>query len=339
MDHYKASGVDTAKGDALVDWLQSSEKQPKQHRLGEVVSGIGGFAALFRPKLSHIEDPILVSGTDGVGTKVLLGLEHQKIDGLGIDLVAMCANDVITVGAKPLFFLDYYATGRLEDEAFKQILQGIRRGCAQADALLIGGETAELPGLYARGHFDLAGFCVGMVDGKKMLKPELVRDDDVLIALPSSGFHSNGYSLIRKWLDSSAALKQDQALIQNLLTPTKIYGQIPELLQTLPPQSVHALAHITGGGISGNLPRVFPEHLAARIDRQSIPTPQWMRAFIELHTSLSEVEPVFNLGVGMIAVVAKSAVSLFMHAAHQHGLEPTCIGTMQKRKNLEVEYV
>ncbi len=319
---YKESGVDVEKGDALVDWLQQegAEKSP----FGQVVSGIGGFAALFRPNFAHMEDPLLVTGTDGVGTKVLLGLEHDQLEGLGIDLVSMCVNDLYTVGGRPLFFLDYYATGVLDEKQFKAVLSGIKKGLKQSQTLLLGGETAELPGLYAKGHFDLAGFVVGVVDGKKTLQPSMVNVGDTLIALESSGFHSNGYSLVRKWL---AEKPESAATLQKILEPTRIYSEVPDLLQRLGWGKVHALANITGGGISGNLPRVLPEGVIAQIDPKLVPTPDWMRAFYERHgASFHDVEGVFNLGAGMIAAVDAQAESEFLQVSRELGLKVNVIG-------------
>jgi len=323
-DFYKESGVDVAKGDALVDWLQSGKSA--QVTGGEVVSGIGGFAALFRPNFAGMEDPLLVTGTDGVGTKVLLGLEHNHLEGLGIDLVAMCVNDLYTVGGRPLFFLDYYATGVLDENQFKAILSGIRQGLAQAQAALLGGETAELPGLYEKGHFDLAGFVVGVVDGKKRLRPEMVKAGDKLIALTASGFHSNGYSLVRKWL---AEKPVDKTTLDRILEPTKIYFEVPALLQKLGWGPLHALANITGGGISGNLPRVMPEGLDALIDPKLIPTPDWMRDFYLSHGArFEDVEGVFNMGAGMIASVATESAADFHRACQSLGLGAHTIGEM-----------
>lgn len=323
-DLYKESGVDVAKGDALVDWLQS--RKADQVSGGEVVSGIGGFAALFRPDFSGMEDPLLVTGTDGVGTKVLLGIEQNQLEGLGVDLVAMCVNDLYTVGGRPLFFLDYYATGILDEKQFKAILSGIRKGLAQSNAALLGGETAELPGLYEKGHFDLAGFVVGVVDGKKRLRPEMVQRGDKLIALNASGFHSNGYSLVRKWLSEKSV---DATTLNRILEPTKIYYEVPELLKRLGWGPLHALANITGGGISGNLPRVLPEGLDAQIDPEKIPTPDWMRAFYESHGArFEDVEGVFNMGAGMIAAVAAEAEAKFHQVCKDLGLGSSTIGEM-----------
>lgn len=320
---YKESGVDVEKGDALVDWLQESGSIGT--RGGEVVSGIGGFAALFRPDFKGMEDPLLVTGTDGVGTKVLLAIEENQLEGLGFDLVAMCVNDLYTVGGRPLFFLDYYATGILDSEQFKSVLAGIRAALKQCDTALLGGETAELPGLYAKDHFDIAGFVVGVVDGAKRLKPEHVVSGDILIALESSGFHSNGYSLLRKWLKEKKASPER---IKQALTPTRIYWELPEILKALP-GSVHALANITGGGISGNLPRVLPDNVVAEIDPKAIPTPKWMQdIFDDYDASFASVEGVFNMGAGMIAAVAAKDADAFIKACAEVKLGATKIGSI-----------
>ncbi len=321
---YKDSGVDVKKGDDLVEWLKSTEDEP-QGTLGEAVSGIGGFAALFRPNFHGMTDPLLVTSTDGVGTKVLLGIEGNALDGLGIDLVAMCINDLYTVGARPLFFLDYFATGTLEENQFKAILSGIKRGLNEANCMLLGGETAELPGLYAKQHFDLAGFVVGVVDGNKRLGPQRVRVGDHLIAFRSSGFHSNGYSLLRRWW----SIQKNPELFKKLIEPTKIYAALPTLLDEFGCETLHAVAHITGGGISGNLPRVMPDGVECRIERAKVPTPGWMADLIERHGGdFESVEGVFNMGCGMIASVSKDRVVQFMEAAADLKLAPYDIGTV-----------
>ena len=319
---YKEAGVDIEKGDKLVEWLQSDKSRDKV--AGEVVSGIGGFAALFRPDFSGMEDPLLIAGTDGVGTKVLLGIETGMLEGLGIDLVSMCVNDLYTIGGKPLFFLDYYATGTLDEEQFKSVLKGIKKGLATSNALLLGGETAELPGLYEKGHFDLAGFVVGVVDGKKKLEPSMVKAGDVLIALEASGFHSNGYSLVRKWLSDNPV---DDAMMSKIMEPTRIYHEVPELLEKLGHGSVHALANITGGGISGNLPRVMPDDVICEIDPSAIPTPRWMQEFCDMNgANFRDVEPVFNMGAGMVAAVAAEKANEFIEFSKELGLNSVVVG-------------
>lgn len=334
-DLYKEAGVDVEKGDRLVDWLNESSTRKNASPLGSVVSGIGGFAGLFRPNFKDIQDPLLIASTDGVGTKVLLGTEHQIVEGLGQDLVAMCVNDLYTIGGRPLFFLDYYATGALDETQFKSVLTGIRRGCELSEATLLGGETAEMPGLYEKGHFDLAGFVVGMVDGAQMLKPELVKDGDLLFALPSSGFHSNGYSLVRKWLKEKPV---DQDLIEKILLPTKIYHEVPKLLAALGTEGLHAAANITGGGISGNLPRVIPHGLACVVETAKIKTPDWMRRFIESNgCSVISQEAVFNLGCGMILAVANQHADRFMSTSRTLGLDPFDLGSVIKAKDSSAE--
>lgn len=324
---YKDSGVDVDLADQLVDWLKKDESQGKIP-LGEVVSGVGGFAALFRPNFKSLSDPILVTGTDGVGTKVLLGSETGYLEGLGQDLVGMCVNDLYTLGARPLWFLDYYATGKLDPIQFKSVLTGIQKSVKNCGALLLGGETAEMPGLYGKGHFDLAGFVVGVVDGKKMLGPKHVKKGDCLISLASSGFHSNGYSLIRKWLSEKPGSPE---LLKSLMTPTRLYSEIPDLLDRVGTDIFHALANITGGGISGNLPRVLPPWAKAKINLESLPTPLWMRDFMASHGSTpASLEAVFNLGCGMIAVVDSERSSEFLSQAKSLGLDCQLMGSIDR---------
>jgi phosphoribosylformylglycinamidine cyclo-ligase len=336
-DHYKNAGVDTEKGDAVVEWLQSKQKGFMHPRnLGSVRDGIGGFAGLFKINFASMQDPQLVASTDGVGTKLLLGIETAKISGLGQDLVAMCVNDLYTVGAIPLFFLDYYATGALDAEQFKSVLSSIQSSCKTCGMALLGGETAEMPGLYESKHFDLAGFVVGVVDEPKRLGPHKVKRKDRLIAFKSSGFHSNGYSLIRKWLKD----RPNSNISEQLMAPTKLYSEIPELAEKFP-QGFHALANITGGGISGNLPRVLPTGLKAHINMDKLPTPAWMREFIQNNqVKLSEVEPVFNLGCGMIAVVSETEAASFAEIAGKLGLEPSDIGFVdESSSSADVIYI
>lgn len=329
-DLYKEAGVDVAKGDRLVEWLQNDKTGDgtQRTRYGSTVSGIGGFAALFRPDFRGLADPLLITSTDGVGTKVLLGIESGILTGLGQDLVSMCVNDLYTIGGRPLFFLDYYATGALDEAQFKDVLTGIKGACKQSGALLLGGETAEMPGLYEKGHFDLAGFVVGVVDGKKMLGPAHVRSGDKLYAIASSGFHSNGYSLVRRWVKDSGTV--NRALMEKLMTPTRVYHEIPDLLDALGTEAFHSLANITGGGISGNLPRVMPEGVDCHITASALPVPGWMRDFIESHgTSVLAQEAVFNLGCGMIAAIAPNATTSFEAAARKAGLDVHAIGEVK----------
>jgi phosphoribosylformylglycinamidine cyclo-ligase len=334
-DPYQSAGVDVHKGDALVEWLQATKSSPGKssskgpRTYGAAVAGIGGFAGLFRPDFRKMKDPLLIASTDGVGTKLLLGIQHNALSGLGHDLVAMCVNDLYTVGGSPLFFLDYFATGQLDTRQFKSVLASIKSACVYCSTPLLGGETAELPGLYEKGHFDLAGFVIGVVDGKCALGPEQVKAGDKLYAIASSGFHSNGYSLIRKWL-SDRKKPASPALIKKIMTPTRIYREIPGLVDTLGNKSFHALANITGGGISGNLPRVIPNGMICEIDKSALPTPKWMTDFVqESGATFEDVEHVFNFGAGMIAVIGARAAASFEKAAKKASLSVNQIGSVR----------
>ena len=322
---YKDSGVDIEKGDKLVDWLKSSEEVGGVG--GKVVSGIGGFSGLFAPNFTGMKKPLLVAATDGVGTKLLLGLKSGKLQGLGIDLVGMCVNDLYTIGATPLFFLDYYATGSLDEGQFKEVLSGIYEGLKQAKTSMLGGETAELPGLYSKGHFDLAGFVVGVVDNEKKVQPETIKPNDVLIGLKSTGFHSNGYSLIRKWIGESSL---EGELRDLLLSPTKIYSGLPEIVGKFGSQ-VRGMAHITGGGISGNLIRILPNDVTAEVQFDRIETPTWMSQFIKDNgATFSEVEPVFNLGMGMILAVDPVVADQVLEDCRKLDMPGSIIGSIKK---------
>jgi phosphoribosylformylglycinamidine cyclo-ligase len=299
---YKDAGVDIDAGDAFIDVIKPIAKRTQREGC---MSGLGGFGALFQiPK--NYQDPILVSGTDGVGTKLKLAFDLNKHDTIGIDLVAMCVNDVLVQGAEPLFFLDYFATGKLSPEIAAQVVSGIGEGCIQANAALIGGETAEMPGMYSEGEYDLAGFCVGAVEKAEMIDGTKVAAGDKLIGLASSGAHSNGYSLVRKVIDTyQIPLDQDIGgvpLSEAVLAPTKIYVRsVLSLIKQLP---VHALAHITGGGIAGNLVRVLPEGCHAVVDESNWQWPAlftWMMETANIERA--EMYRTFNCGVGMILVV------------------------------------
>jgi phosphoribosylformylglycinamidine cyclo-ligase len=301
---YAQAGVDIDAGNQLVERIKPVVK--KTFRPG-VLTGLGGFGALFELPLDRYREPVLVSGTDGVGTKLRLAMQLAKHDSIGIDLVAMCVNDIIVAGAEPLFFLDYYATGRLDLDTATDVISGIARGCELAGCALTGGETAEMPGMYAEGDYDLAGFAVGIAEKTRLLQPDTVRPDDILLGLASSGPHSNGYSLIRKVLEvSGAALDQpvgDVTLGEALLAPTRIY--VKSLLGLLAEVDVHALAHITGGGLTENLPRVLPHGSRARIERDSWPRPavfDWLQQAGNI--SDAEMLRTFNCGIGMVACVA-----------------------------------
>ncbi|UZR28003.1 phosphoribosylformylglycinamidine cyclo-ligase [Methylococcus mesophilus] len=301
---YKSAGVDIAAGNALVERIKPAAR--KTVRPG-VLAGLGGFGSLFELPVDRYRRPVLVAGTDGVGTKLRLAIESGRHGGVGIDLVAMCANDIVVQGAEPLFFLDYYATGKLDVDVAASVIAGIAQGCERAGCALVGGETAEMPGMYAGGDYDLAGFCVGVVEKDAIIDGSRVKPGDRLIGLASSGPHSNGYSLIRKIVDHSGlgldAPVAGRALGDWLLEPTRIY--VKPLLELLKCVEVHALAHITGGGITENLPRVLPAGTAARIDTAAWAMPEvfrWLQQQGGVETS--EMLRTFNCGVGMIVCVA-----------------------------------
>ena len=297
---YREAGVDIDAGDefaAGIGGLAARTQRP------EVLAGIGGFAGLFKPNLAGMSEPVLVSGTDGVGTKLLVALKAGKHDTIGIDLVAMCANDVLTVGAEPLFFLDYYATGKLDAEVGRAVLAGIVRGCELAGCALLGGETAEMPGMYPAGKYDLAGFCVGMVDRPNLLDGSRIAPGDALIGLASSGLHSNGLSLVRHVLFERENLEMDDALATQLLEPTRIY--VKPVLQCLREFTVHGMSHITGGGIAGNLTRVLPKGCHATLDRSCWPEPAIFGRLRGYGVPDEEMDKAFNLGLGMVIAVPK----------------------------------
>lgn len=304
---YRDSGVDIDAGNELIERIKPHSQRTRRP---EVLSGVGGFGALMAIPPGY-RNPVLVSGTDGVGTKLKLALDMQVYDSIGIDLVAMCVNDIIVSGAEPLFFLDYYATGKLDIEVAEAVVKGIADGCLQAGASLSGGETAEMPGMYEDGDFDLAGFCVGVVERDKILDRSQVYRGDVLIGLGSSGPHSNGYSLIRKILEMSQTPLDmafaDRSIGEVLLEPTRIYTKI--ILKLLKNHNVHTIAHITGGGLSENLPRVLPAFTEARIIRDS-----WQQSEIfnwlqdQGNIEDREMLRTFNCGVGMVIAVPEAEV-------------------------------
>lgn len=310
---YSDAGVDIDAGDELVERIKPIVRGTLRP---EVLAGVGGFGALIELPEGY-RHPVLVAGTDGVGTKLRLAIDSGRHDTIGIDLVAMCANDVVVQGAAPLFFLDYYATGKLRVDVAEAVVRGIAAGCEQAGAALVGGETAEMPGLYQGEDYDLAGFCVGVVEKEAIIDGRGIRAGDAVVGLASSGPHSNGYSLIRKLIEQAgvtAATQLDgRALIERLLTPTRIYVKpLLELLRQIP---VGGLAHITGGGLTDNIPRVLPEGLEAVLQRSSWPRDpvfQWLRQVGRIE--LSEMYRTFNCGIGMTLIVrpqhAPAAVTL-----------------------------
>lgn len=303
---YQQSGVDIEKGYEAVNRMK---KHVGRTMRPEVMNQLGSFGALFRLNNQAYEQPVLVSGTDGVGTKVLLAQASGRLDTIGIDCVAMCVNDILAQGAQPLFFLDYLAVGAAEPEKIEAIVAGVAEGCVQADAALVGGETAEMPDLYAQDEFDLAGFCVGVADEKNILDGTQVSEGDLLIGLPSSGIHSNGYSLVRKLFfkdnhyDFEHVLSDGQTLLDHLLTPTRIYVQ--EVLPLVEKQLVKGLAHITGGGFYENVPRMFNKPLTAVIDTQAWETPLIFQELQNLgKITFDEMFNIFNMGMGMVMAVS-----------------------------------
>jgi len=326
---YRDAGVDIDAGEALVERIKPHVKRSMRP---EVMGGLGGFGALFELPLERYRKPVLVSGTDGVGTKLRLAIETGRHDTIGIDLVGMCVNDVVVQGAEPLFFLDYYATGKLHVDVAESVIKGIVDGCVQAGCALVGGETAEMPGMYAAGDYDLAGFCVGVVEKDQIIDGSHTRAGDVLIALPSSGPHSNGYSLIRKLLSHAKATPQtqleNQLLYDALLVPTRIY--VKTVLALMQQVAVHGVAHITGGGLLDNIPRVVPDGLEVVIHRHSWTLPpvfQWLQRTgnIDSHEMLRT----FNCGVGMTLCVSSHEAEKAITVLKNLGESPFIIGEVR----------
>ena len=324
---YADAGVDIDAGNALVERIRPAAR--RTNRAG-VMSGLGGFGALFDLKAAGYRDPVLVAATDGVGTKLKIAIDTGHVDTIGIDLVAMCVNDLVCQGAEPLFFLDYFATGKLDIDQAARIIDGIAEGCAQSGCALIGGETAEMPGLYHGGDFDLAGFAVGAMERGGAL-PDGVVEGDILLGLASSGVHSNGYSLVRKVVDLSGlgwdanSPFSDGALGAALLTPTRLY--VRQVLAAVRAGGVHGLAHITGGGLTENPPRVIPEGLACAIDLGAWTLPPVFR-WLALTAGMSEPEllKTFNCGIGMILVVAADRAHALTALLHDAGETVVPIG-------------
>ena len=300
---YKDAGVNIDAGNDLIDKIKPHVAKTKRP---EVMGGLGGFGAMFQIPLDRYKEPVLISGTDGVGTKLKLATQLNKHDTIGIDLVGMCVNDILVQGAEPLFFLDYYATGKLESEVAVDVIKGIADGCVLSGAALIGGETAEMPGMYSAGDYDMAGFCVGIAEKSKIIDGTKVKAGDVILGMASSGPHSNGYSLVRKILEvSNADLSEDcggQSLGDALLAPTQIY--VKPLLSLIEKIDIHAMAHITGGGLLENIPRVLPENTNATIKADSWDMPpvfNWLQE--KGNVEDTEMYRTFNCGIGMAVVV------------------------------------
>jgi phosphoribosylformylglycinamidine cyclo-ligase len=326
---YRDAGVDIDAGDALVERIKPRVKRSMRP---EVLGGIGGFGALVELPLDRYRKPVLVSGTDGVGTKLRLAIDTQRHDSVGIDLVAMCVNDVIVQGAEPLFFLDYFASGKLDVDVGERVIAGIVEGCVQAGCALVGGETAEMPGMYHGADYDLAGFCVGVVEKDALIDGSKTCAGDVVLGLPSSGPHSNGFSLIRKILEiSQADLNADLqgvSLIDRLMAPTRIY--VKPLLKLISEIPLHGLSHITGGGLVDNIPRVLPEGLEVVLDRNSWrrePVFEWLQR--EGKVADAEMYRVFNCGIGMTVQVAAGDAQRAIGILRESGQEALVIGAVR----------
>jgi phosphoribosylaminoimidazole synthetase len=330
---YAKAGVSIAAGNALVKAIAPLAKATARPGADASLGGFGGF---FDLKAAGYRDPLLVAANDGVGTKLKLAIDHDRHEGVGIDLVAMCVNDLIVQGAEPLFFLDYFATGRLEGGIAERVIESIVRGCVQAGCALIGGETAEMPGMYAQGDYDLAGFCVGAVERDEALTGAKVAAGDLILGLASSGIHSNGFSLVRRlaadrgWkLERPALFDPEVLLVEALLAPTRIY--VKPLLPPVRSGKVHAMAHITGGGLLENVPRVLPEGLHARIDADNWPQPRLM-AFLQGQGNIEpeEMARTFNCGVGMAIIVSEENVSSVLQELEKSGETVFRIGRIEE---------
>jgi len=344
MTTYRDSGVDIDAGDEFVYRIKPLVRSTFRP---EVLADLGGFGGLFSLQASRYQEPVLVSGTDGVGTKLKIAFMMDKHNTVGIDLVAMCVNDITVSGAEPLFFLDYFATGKLSVLKAQDVVKGIAEGCRQAGCALIGGETAEMPSMYADGEYDLAGFAVGAVDRPKIIDGRGIVPGDAIIGLASTGLHSNGYSLARRVLFDQAKLTVasrlpdlDRPLGDVLLTPTRIYAK--QILALVPDFPIKGIAHITGGGMTENLPRVFPKGVRARIHRGRWPVPAIFSVISRLGSvEQEEMYRVFNMGIGLIMVVPADVAASVLDKARTLGEEGWCIGEIVDSSDggLEVEYV
>jgi phosphoribosylformylglycinamidine cyclo-ligase len=330
---YRDAGVDIDAGDELVERIKPLVKRTQRR---EVLAGIGGFGALVELP-SGFRHPVLVSGTDGVGTKLRLAIDTGRHSTIGIDLVAMCANDVVVQGAEPLFFLDYYATGKLDIDVAASVIGGIAEGCAQAGAALVGGETAEMPGMYHGADYDLAGFCVGVVERDGLIDGSKVKAGDAILGLSSSGPHANGYSLIRKLIEVAGANQHTQldgqTLFERLLLPTRIY--VKPLLKLLRDESlagsVHGLAHITGGGLTDNIPRVLPEGCEVRLTRKSWTRDavfEWLARTGNINDA--EMHRTFNCGIGMVVIVDVAHTEPALRTLREAGESAQLIGEVRR---------
>ena len=332
---YKTAGVDVTAGRAFVERIKSCVE--KTHK-SEVIGGLGGFGGCIRIPKGY-ESPVLVAGTDGVGTKLELAQQYGCHFGVGIDLVAMCVNDVITNGAQPLFFLDYIASGTLTPDALAEVIEGIASGCGQSNCSLLGGETAEMPGFYPSGRYDLAGFCVGVVENNYLIDGKQINCDDQIIGIKSNGVHSNGFSLVRKVLslanvdENTLYGREKSNLIQSFLEPTAIYVQlIGKLLKENLP--IHGMAHITGGGLPENLPRIFPPGLSPRLDKTSWEIPELFN-WLQNAGDIPEIDlwNTFNMGIGFCLIVPKNAVNSALEICIKNNFEAWNIGQVVESQN------
>jgi phosphoribosylformylglycinamidine cyclo-ligase len=327
---YRDAGVDIDAGDELVERIKPAVRRSMRP---EVLGGLGGFGALVEVPLERYHRPVMVSGTDGVGTKLRLAIETGRHDTIGIDLVAMCANDVVVQGAEPLFFLDYYATGKLRVEVAERVIKGIVEGCLQAGCALVGGETAEMPGMYEGEDYDLAGFCVGLVEKDRIIDGSRTGAGDVILGLASSGPHSNGYSLIRRLLAEGGAtpatLLDGAPLYDHLLTPTRIY--VKSVLAVLAELPLHAVAHITGGGPTGNIPRTLPDGLEAVLQERAWPRPavfDWLQRTGRIERD--EMHRTFNCGLGMTLTVAAADADRALAILRERGEQASVVGEVRR---------
>ena len=344
MTTYREAGVDIDAGDEFVDRIKPLVRSTFRP---EVLTDLGGFGGLFRLHAKQLEDPVLVSGTDGVGTKLRIAFLMNKHDTVGIDLVAMCVNDIAVSGAEPLFFLDYFATGKLAIDKAKDVVSGIAEGCRQAGCALIGGETAEMPSMYPEGEYDLAGFAVGVVDKPKIIDGKTIKPGDTILGLASSGLHSNGYSLARRVffekakLDVTASLPElERPLGEALLTPTRIYAK--QILALVKEFRIKGIAHITGGGITENLPRILPQGVRAKINRKAWTVPPIFQALSKMgQVDREEMYRVFNMGIGLILIVPSQSATAVLKKAAELGDQGWKIGesVSSSGTDAEVEYV
>ena len=327
---YKNAGVDKEEGYKTVDLIKPLAKKTYNKN---VLTELGHFGALY--ELGKYKNPVLVSGTDGVGTKIMIALEVGKLDTIGIDCFAMCANDISCHGAQPLFFLDYLACGKLDAKEASEIIKGIAFACEQTNCVLIGGETAEMPGMYKQGDYDVAGFCVGVVEKENIITGENIEKDDVVIGIASSGLHSNGFSLVRKLFPDLHESFNNKPIWETLLTPTQLYSSlVTNLIQT---NSIKGIAHITGGGLYENIPRIIPSGLCADLNKSSIPQQEIFKA-IQRRGSIEEKEMygTFNMGVGLVLVVHKNDVKQMLNQIQTLGHQAFVLGNIIENNDQKI---